>query len=219
MKKLVIFLAVFIGSVAFAKCTPNNTIDEKKFEALDLLHKAQESFDDDNYKESYDYLRESRQKYDTNDRTTVLNIELSCTKLVQGPYAPKKVRYTKTKQYDFDRYTLGVQTKHHLTPKPLVVVQYIADSQRLEPVINDYKDFHVEVTVQNVRKTKRETINGQLPLEDFKVILNGEELAMPDLINTNQQVTKTFAQTKSYRDIVLSTQEKYGYQTFTKDNK
>jgi hypothetical protein len=75
----------------------------------------------------------------------------------------------------------------------------------------------VVATVTNVNSTKRETIKGQLGLEDFSLSINNETINFPRNIGSGEQVEKTFSNYKPYKSISISSNERYGYKTFTKD--
>ena len=214
MKRIVLLLC--ISSLAlFGECEPQGDLDETKLEALKLYESAETLYDARNFAQAYTSLTESFGLYSANEMTLYVNY--NCIKLVPGPYAPKRTRYESQKEHDFDRSGLGNKIKAYLTPKPLIVVQFIDDSSSIIPKILKKDNLTAKVTVVNYPRSKRETINNQLALEEFSVSINGQSVAYDSDIKSGEQKSKTFPTTLSYKDISVDSSERYGYKTFSKD--
>lgn len=188
-------LIMMLSLLAYAGCEQDE--NNKKF-AYDFFIQAQTLYDNGQYEEAYATLDKSFQQHSNVDLKKII-LDYTCVYMAPGPYAPIKKVFHNTKEFDFDRYTLGKNIKKFLYPAPYVFIEYKKNNKG------------VSVTVANALKNARGNIKGRLPLDTFTVTFNAKDSITFDRVEGGKSATKQLNSTIAPSAQVQTT-ERYGFQ-------
>ena len=196
MRYFLLFLATTLFSFAADDCEIKN--DSAMVRAYQLFIEAENSFDDEAYKDAYDKINESYKLYASEQSS--IGIAYECTHYVQEGYIPKITTYNDTQNKSFKRKNLAILIKKYLNPNPYILIQQLPQSTK--------------VTVANVKKTSRGSVEGQLSLENVSVRIGSRNVKFAD-ITSNTQKTETLSQRVNLDRISVSMDERFDIALFS----